>query len=317
MARWVVAIVITMLAAVLCLNGQQASPASSNLDAQVTDCSQRTVPLTVLKSSSSTWDWHSLSLTVGGRQVLIDSMVATPQPPRVLVLVDTSGSMGPGSGTRRWGVGLWAAAFAAEATPLDSPVSFGTFNEQNKFGSFESHREVGKELEELLQQSPRHRTALYSALKEAVAQFQPLQFGDAIFLVTDGGDNRSGDAKTKAQQELTVRGIRVFVFLVVDHDFKTAEEREAPELMSELAKTTGGAVFQEPWSKEWVASDEAKRLMEQIRSMTRFPHMLQFKLDQPLQKAAKLKITSPNSGVLEFAYPRQVLPCFALNAKSH
>ena len=316
MARWVVVILVAMLVAVLSLGAQQNSPSASSQPPQGNDCSQRSIPLTVLKNSNATWDWHSLSLSVGGKSVPIDSMVATPQPPRVLVLVDTSGSMGPGSGTPRWGVGLWAAAFAVEATPLDSPVSFGTFNEQNMFGSFESHREVGKELEELLQQSPRHRTALYSALREAAAQFQPPQFGDAIFLVTDGGDNRSGDAQTKAPQELTVRGIRVFVFLVVDRAFKTAEERDAPELMTELAKTTGGLIFQEPWSKEWVAGEEAKRLMQHVRTLTRFPYELQFKIDQPLQKRAKLKITPPDSRTLELAYPRQLRPCFALGAKS-
>ena len=94
------------------------------------------------------------------------------------------------------------------------------------------------------------------------------------------------------------------------------EEREAPELMTELAKTTGGTVFEEPWSKEWVASDEARRLKEHIRGLARFPYMLQFKLDQPLQKAAKLKITPPDSRALELAYPHQLLPCFALDVKS-
>lgn len=316
MAQRVVAIVVAMLAAVLSLGAQQASPASSNPNPQPNDCSQRSIPLTVVKSSASTWDWHSLALTIAGRPVPIDSMLATPLVPRALVLVDTSGSMSPGYGSTRWGIGLRAAAFAVDATPLDSSVSLGTFNEQDKFGKFESRQEVGDELTELLQQKPSHRTAMFAALLDAARRLQPSQFGDAIFLVTDGGDNRSGDLQKKAQQELIAHGVRVFVFLVFDRDYKTREEREGPELLTELAHATGGAVFEEPWSKEWAASNEAKQLMQQIRSMERWPHLLQFKLDQPLQKPAKLKITSPDSRALELAYPRQILPCFALAAKS-
>lgn len=318
MVRRAFAIVVAVLAAVLCLAAQEASSTPSNPFPQPIDCSQHSIPLTVIKNSDSTWDWHSLSLTVGGRSLPIDSMLATPHVPRVLVLVDTSGSMGQGYGSAHWGIGLRAAAFAIDATPLESSVSLGSFDEQDKFGKFESRQEVANELVALaLQEKPNHQTALYRALKDAATQLQPIQFGDTIFLVTDGGDNRSGDLQKKAQQELIARGIRVFVFLVVDKDFKTTEEREAPELMSELANATGGKVFEEPWSKEWVAGDEAKQTMQQIRTMVRWPHMLQFKLDQPLQKAAKLKITPPDKRTLEVAYPHEVLPCFALDAKSH
>ena len=52
-----------------------------------------------------------------------------------------------------WGSGLRAAAFAVDATPLESPVSLGTFNERDKFGKFETRQEVGKELMTLLQES--------------------------------------------------------------------------------------------------------------------------------------------------------------------
>ena len=314
MTRYMTSAVV-LLAIMSSLGAQQSPSATSNPDSQTNDCSQRSIPLTVVKNSNATWDWHSLTLTVGGKQVPMDSMLAAPQPPRVLILVDSSGSMHPGYGTR-WATALRTAAFALDAAPLDSPVSLGTFDQHDYFGKFESRQEVARELLALNQKEAGHGTALYGALKDAATHLQPAQFGDAIFLVTDGGDNRSGDLQTKAQQILAAQGIRVFVFMVFDRDFKTPEEREGPELMNEVAKATGGAVFEEPWSKEWVGSDEAKRLMMHIRTMTRWPYVLQFKLDQPLQKTAKLKISPPDSRSLELAYPHEILPCFALSGKS-
>jgi len=315
MARWAVAMVVAMLTAVLCLSAQQ--PATNSPEQ---DCSRQTIPLTVLKSVGSPWDWHSLNLTVAGRQVPIQSMSATTQPPRVLVLVDTSGSMAShfgGGGRPNWGVGLRTAAFAVDATPLDSSVSLGTFNERDKFGQFESRQAAAKDLVALAQEEPRHRTALYDALKDAATQFQPAEFGDTIFLVTDGGNNHSVELQKRVQQELMARGIRVFVFLVTDKDFKTQEEREAPDDMWEVANVTGGALVQADWSKQWVASDEAKKMVQQIRTMVRWPYQLQFKLDQPLQKPGKLKITPPDKRSLDLSYPHEVLPCLALAAKSH
>lgn len=224
--------------------------------------------------------------------------------------------MGAQNSSHNWGIGLLAAAVAVNATPLESPVSLGAFNEQDKFGKFESRQQAGRDLVALAQEKPNHQTALYAALKDAATQLQPPQFGDAIFLVTDGGDNRSGELQKKARQELIARGLRVFVFLVTSKDFKTPEEREGPTDMTELADATGGVVIQGTWSKQWLASDDAKRLAEQVRTMARWPYMLQFKLDQPLQKAAKVKISPPDKRTLELAYPREVLPCFALAGKS-
>ncbi len=283
---------------------------------QPNDCSQRSIPLTVIKNSNSNWDWHSLTLTVGGRQIPIESVSVTPQPPRVLLLVDTSGSMGPQNSSRNWGIGLLAAAFAVNATPLESPISLGTFSLGHKLGNFESREDVGRELVALSEKKPGQATALYAALRNTASELQPGRFGDAIFLVTDGGDNRSGELQKKARQELIAHGIRVFVFLVSDKDFKTPEERDAPIDMTDLANATGGAIIQGMWSKQWLASDDAKRLAEQVRTMARWPYMLQFKLDQPLQKPAKLKISPPDKRSLELAYPREVLPCFALTGKS-
>lgn len=304
--------IFTILAAVLSLGAQQSSPTSANSASPSDRCSQQIIPLTPTAPAPA-WDSHSLVLTVGGKQVPIEAVSVTPHPPRVLLLVDASGSMGPepGGSSPNWGVGLRAAAFALDVVPPESPVSLGSFNEKDNFGKFETRPEVQKELMALSYQKPNHRTAIYEALLKAAAQFEPAQFGDTIFLVTDGGDNRSGELQKKARLELIARGIRVFVFLVVK-TYKTPEEREGPGDMFDLAKATGGTLVQAPWSKPWIESEEAKTLLQQVRTMARWPYRLQFQLDRPLEKSAKLKISSARADrSLEFGYPREVLPCSA------
>ncbi len=315
MTRHVLGGMFAVLAIAVCLNAQQAAPTSPNSASQSDTCLRQVIPLTP-RSPAPAWDWHSLAITVGGKQVPIEAVSVSPHVPRIILLVDASGSMGPepGRSSPNWGVGLRTAGFALDVAPPDSTVSLASFNEKDALGKFESRQEVEKELVALADQKPNHRTALYDALLSAASQFQPPQFGDTIFLVTDGGDNHSGDLQKKAVRELVARGIRVFVFLVAQKDYKTPEEREGPDAMFDLARATGGTLVQAPWSKQWIASEEAKTLMQQVRTMARWPYMLQFQLNQPLQKSAKLKIYSSEADrSLEFGYPREVLPCTPAN----
>jgi hypothetical protein len=206
-------------------------------------------------------------------------------------------------------VGPLAAVFAAEATPQDSLVSLGTFADEGKVWSFQSRKKVSEEVLALASQSPKGRTALYLAISKALSQFNAPQFGDTIFLVTDGVDNLSGELRNKVQKELVARGVRVFVFLVT-HRFMTPEEREVPVDISDLARSTGGALIQAPWSEKWIAGTEAAHFAEEIKNQVRWPYRLEFQLEHPLDKTAKLKISGrAENKSLELAYPRHVEPC--------
>ena len=215
----------------------------------------------------------------------------------------------PGQSPSGWGVGVLAAVFAAEAAPRDSLVSLGTFADEGKVWTFQSPKKVSEEVLALASQSPKGRTALYLAISRALTQFNAPQFGDTIFLVTDGGDNRSGELRNKVQKELVARGVRVFVFFVT-HRFTTPEEREAPADMADLARSTGGGLIQAPWSKKWIAGAEGSHFAEEIRNQVRWPYRLEFQVEHPLDKTAKLKISvPPENKSLELAYPRHVEPC--------
>jgi hypothetical protein len=84
------------------------------------------------------------------------------------------------------------------------------------------------------------RTALYSAVEEAMRALADAEFGDTIYGVTDGGENLSAISQRRLVQNLITGGIRTFVFLVNTSDFKTPEEREGSQNIEQLAGQTGG-----------------------------------------------------------------------------
>ena len=129
-----------------------------------------------------------------------------------------------------------------------------------------------------------------------------------IYIVSDGGDNRSGVSRKAVEEELAFqRGIRAFVFLI-QHDAKTPEERQGAVELPEFAKQTGGFAISLPVSAPGVASKEATQEANSIREQVRSPYRLDLKLDAPPVKTAKLKIAL-SSGAFDFSYPQHVWPC--------
>ena len=113
-----------------------------------------------------------------------------------------------------WGPGLFLSGFAFDAVPENSSVALGTFTDEAHFSGLEERNAIGQRLLALKDIRPRGRTALYSAIEKTISLLNPPQPGDAIFIVSDGGDD-AGDASEKTvQDELIESGIRVFVFLV-------------------------------------------------------------------------------------------------------
>lgn len=279
-------------------------------------CLRPSIPLTLLaKSQNVNWEWTDFRVAVGGKATAVAAF-REARPPRIILLVDTSGSMSaeedagpPWQGPQHLGVGLLAAMFAAETIPQDSVAAFGTFNDTGKISIFLSHTQLKSEVLALGAIPPKGRTALYLAIRKVIPQFEKPQFGDTIYLVTDGGDNLSGELREKVKRELIARGIRVFVFFVL-HQFRSPEEREGARDMAELARSTGGGLVEAPWSKNWLLSPKATDLAAEIADQVRWPYRLELQLDRPLEKPAKVKITLPPANKsLSISYPKELEPC--------
>jgi hypothetical protein len=228
------------------------------------------------------------------------------------VLIDTSGSMQSSPQEQKWGPGFATAAFALDSIPSKAAVMIGTFAQDLQLSQWQDRDSASKQVLTMKQQFPKGRTALYSALDKAASVLGNAQSLDSVFLVTDGGDNFRTVKPQQVVESLTARGIRVFVFLVDSGEYKTPEEREAPENMENLARDTGGIVFRVPWSKEWITSGGAAGMVKQVQRATSSPYIVDLQLAAPFSKSTKLRLdTSLDPKHFATAYPHYLEPCIA------
>lgn len=312
-------VVVPLLVTTVLVAQQSPTPATTGAGGGNDDCLQRSIPITFIQNAQNAPPLRpqDLQIAVKGTSASILSVAQDNHSPRVTLLIDSSGSMGPPNGKSPWGIALQTVKFAANAIPPQSSVAVGTFGEHVQVSEF---RDRSSSLEQVLawtKEQPKGRTALFNAVSSTSSLFKAPQFGDAIYLVTDGDDNRSSVTLPQLEDELIRRGIRVFVFLVNKNgSFHIPEERRGPENMAELAQTTGGSLISLPWSEEWFTKPDAASLVKSIREQVESPYLMKLQLTSRLSKPAKLSITrSHDPKAYTIAYPRRLEPCSKDTAK--
>jgi hypothetical protein len=294
------------------LVAQQSARPVANGAGSPDPCLRRSIPVTFIKNipTAPPMRLQDLQVAVKGDPASIISLVGDEGTRRVILLIDTSGSMGLPEGRRGWGIGLQVAKFAADAIPPGAPVALGTFSEHLQVSEFPDGNGLSKPLLALGKLQPYHRTALYDVVSNASSLFKTPQFGDAIYVVTDGTDNHSSIRLPQLENELIAHGVRVFVFLVTN-EFRTPEERQAPDDMAELARKTGGGLISLPWSEKWFTKPEAASLAKSIREQVAAPNRMELQLTNPLYKPGKLSVTLASGAKKAYTvvYPRLLEPC--------
>lgn len=194
----------------------QTAPAKSDASgvSGAESCLHRIVPITVLREPQQAdqqalrWQIHTEGVNANVLSVRQETI-----SPRIVLLLDTSGSMGSTQG--KWTDTLLAATFVLDTLPPKSPVAFATFDQKISVSGFGSTNEIRGMLPALKDARPgTKRTALYSAIDESLQLFGAPRFGDTVFVVTDGGDNSSQETWKQVAKKLIGRGIRAFAFIV-------------------------------------------------------------------------------------------------------
>jgi hypothetical protein len=188
---------------------------------------------------------EEVKVEVDGKQTAILSLSLDTHPRRIVLMLDSSGSLEESAQQSKWGIGLPAAAYAANVVPASASSALVTFSDKLHLESsdFENRKVVQRRIFDLAKRKPKGRTSLFDSVHQALTEFTELQSGDAIYLVTDGADNGSRVSRAAVIAELIRSGIRVFVFLVVQGTPQTEEERSGALDMYGFAESTGGDVI--------------------------------------------------------------------------
>src|SRR5262245_31060059 len=78
----------------------------------------------------------------------------------------------------------------------------------SRVSDFENRDSVAAKVSDLKRREPLGRTLLFDSIHQVLNDFAKLESGDAIYLVTDGGDNQSKTSLARLRHELINRGIR-------------------------------------------------------------------------------------------------------------
>jgi hypothetical protein len=91
--------------------------------------------------------------------------------------------------------------------------------------------------------SSQDRTSLFDSLVYALDLFHASQPGDAIYLISDGGDNHSKHQEKDVERTLLARGIRLFSLILSNRYFMTKEEAGGGDDLEHLTEMTGGSTL--------------------------------------------------------------------------
>ncbi len=201
---------------------------------------------------------------------------------RITVLLDLSGSMKGDfeGGSAKWKTALAAALEFVSLAPPQVRLSFSPFAS----GAGQRFKTMGdrQSIENWLN-SPEVRngkevkgtTPLYDAILTALKDFDTPEPGDAIYVVTDGGDNASKEKMGKIERSLQSSGVRLFAFLL--NGPMTPEESSTIHDLYDLTRRSGGflvSVSRQPFSGSYDFGDRmvasiqasAQMLLAQIGS---------------------------------------------------
>lgn len=306
--------------------------------AQDNQCLRRTATLTILPESGSfVPDLAAADFRAEfrGKPVQILSVVQGDQPHRVLIVIDASGSM------RGFLQSVWVAAIHIADQLVDkthTKTSFALFVFGEKAGDriefAAGNHAVSDRLRQIglgtnyMNAHVRGQTPLRDSILEGVKMFGIPQPGDAILVITDGGENASHSKSKLLRESLLANGIRLFscVFFETLDGGYIPQVSEGNRLLIDVSRETGG-LFVAPFLGfnrfeivdflEGEVPARASTALGDLFGQVRSFGSIEFLLPSPVTKSEdwKLTLTKEKSRELKDAqilYPHRLLPCSQL-----
>jgi Ca-activated chloride channel family protein len=181
---------------------------------------------------------ENFQLTDNGKQQEIRHFSSEDAPVSLGVIFDVSGSMSDKIDKSRDAV----VEFFRTANPEDEFFLITFSDKPELLADFTQSVEdiQGK----LVYAVPKGRTALLDAIYLGMNRMQKAKHQKkALLIISDGGDNHSRYTENEIRSMVKEADVQIYGIGLFDRDFKTAEEREGPALLSEITEVTGGRTF--------------------------------------------------------------------------
>lgn len=188
-----------------------------------------------------------------GKPVQILSLTADSSPRRIVILLDASGSMI--EIPKKWKLACSLVSDVIEHGSAKTSFALLTFKSriQDQMDFSYPPDAIQQKLQSI-SVDPAYvrptkgvaKTALWDTVIAALALLGKPTLSDAIYVITDGGDNASLAHLKEVKRHLAISGVRAFasiVFSATVYWTRTTEEINGPKDLVELTETTGGAFF--------------------------------------------------------------------------
>lgn len=151
---------------------------------------------------------------------------------------------------------------------------------------------------------PIGRTSLLDAVHRALVEMKRAQYlRKALVIVSDGGDNRSRYNFTQIKNAMVESDVQLYsmgIFDPADQRKRTPEEKNGPQLLSELATESGGKNFNVDNIEDLPAISE--QIGEELRSQYLLGYTPANRAHDGKYRRIKVTLKSPSPDALEVRY---------------
>jgi hypothetical protein len=258
---------------------------------------------------------ENFRLRLDGKPVAILDARYSFAPRRIVILLDMSGSMTEEAGSAKWLIARETVDDLLTAAPTATQIAMLTFasNVRDTFNFVNSRSVITNWLSKGPGQQPNlkypAKTALFDAILTGLKFLSPVQSGDAVYVITDGGDNASQATLAQTKAALLGSGVRLFAFLfdvplpAPDDPITVVQEDSGQDSLRMMVDDSGGSVFSiaglrrphrvPSWDYEYIYNKEnrerlslyAKELNVQVNGFW----MLEL-AEQPPTKESRMKV---------------------------
>jgi VWFA-related protein len=242
--------------------------------AQEMDCSTRTLPVSVRDAQGV--PIHGLlpsdfEAKIRGKPAQILSITPDSRPHRVVILLDTSGSMAGDMFSRRWQMVSTLALDAASASGPETQAALllfaGRTVERHDFSVGKAV--ITQRLKQIASDPKvpksgiRGHTAIYDAISAGYQLLDHPGPADTLYVITDGYDNESHARPSEVESLLLRSRVRLFAAVIQEASSGTFRIRpgagvRSPEELARVAERTGGVMINlrelSPIENRWIVA---------------------------------------------------------------